>query len=288
MNVATVIERLRSNAASFSQRVFGLAELYAADFETKEGTSRPCAFVTLSADDAQNGTEEIGITPDVLEQFGVVLCLSNTTDDDGQTAQQSVHTLREEVFGAILNWSPGSGYLPVQYVGGRFLAANRATFLYQLSFTTLRVGGSVLEYEVSTRLALDGTRTPAQVLGDIEAKVATTTGGTRLADDYLVGREVIPASATRFRLRGISTELKAIDVSTQRSTLTVILNVLRHLGSTDAERTYSEGAMQTAVSALLEDSFWFSPNPALGIQGVFSIIDSPTVPQFPADVERRV
>jgi hypothetical protein len=288
MNVANVIERLRSNAASFSQQVYGLAELYAADFETKEGTSRPCAFVTLSADDAQNGTGEIGITPDIVEQFAVVLCLSNTTDDDGQAAQQSVHALRDEVFGAILNWSPESGYLPVQYVGGRFLAANRVTYLYQLSFSAIRIGGSILEYEVSVRLALDGTRTLAQVLGDISAKVATTTGGTRLADDYLVGREAIPASATRFRLRGIATVLGAIDANSQRSTLTVVLNVLRHLGATDAERTYSEGAMQSAVSALIEDSYWFSANPLLGIPGVFSIIDSPTVAQFPADVERRV
>lgn len=288
MNVATVIERLRTNAASFSQRVYGLAELYAADFESKEGTSRPCAFVTLSADDAQNGTEEIGITPHILEQFGVVLCLSNTTDDDGQTAQQSVHALRAEVFGAILNWSPAAGYLPVQYVGGRFLAANKVSYLYQLSFSTLLAGGSVIEYEVSTRLKLDGTRTPGQVLTDIAAKVATATGGTRLTDDYLVGREAIAASATRFRVRGLATALAAISASEQHQTLTVVVNVLRHLGSSDAERTYSEGAMQTAVSALLLDSFWFSTVPSEGIPGVLSIIESPIVAQFPADVERRV
>lgn len=288
MNLAAVIDRLRTQAPSLSSRVFGAARFEATDLRVADGANRPCAFVMLTGDNAQNATGEIGLVPDILDTFGVVLVLANTSDDDGFSASQGIDALRTEVFGAILNWSPASGYLPIQYVGGRLVASNPASYLWQLTFSTLRTGGSILSYEIGVALKLSGSRTPAQVLADAEAKIAIAVSGSRMSDDYLHGRESIPASATRFRVRGLATALAAIDTNQQHQTLTVIVTVLRHLAAGDSERAYTEAAMQTAVSALLADGFWFSDAPGQGISGVLSIISSPEIHAFPGDVERRV
>lgn len=290
MNLAAVIDRIRTQCASFSTRVWGVARFEATDLRVADGANRPAAFVMLTGDNAQNATQEIGVVPDILDTFGVVLVLSNVTDDDGFSASQGVDALRTELLAALQNWSPASGYLPIQYVGGRLVGSNPESYLWQLTFSTIRTGGSILSARVSTQLRLDGSRTVAQVLGDVETKLIAAGGGARLADGYLQGRESIPASSTRFRLIGINTGVTPIDTNTEHSVLTVVIDVLRHLASSDSERTYAEGALQSTVAALLADTFWFGTEPGEGLAGggVFSIQSPPIVAEFPNDVQRRV
>ena len=68
-----------------------------------------------------------------------------------------------------------------------------------------------------------------------------------------------------------------IATRTRRWFAALTLRLIHRLADPDAERTYTEGAMQTDVSALVLESFW------RGLTSAREVVEAPTY-----DVEREI
>lgn len=91
----------------------------------------------------------------------------------------------------------------------------------------------------------------------IRAAVVSTTGASALSSDHL-RNERIPASGIRYQLRAHNADVENKDSSSPMAQLFVAIDVHRRLGSSEAERTYTENTMQTWISALVQPSYWRS------------------------------
>lgn len=111
--------------------------------------------------------------------------------------------------------------------------------------------------------------TPASVLTAIATAVeAQVSGIVRLGSDYRADLTAIAVGATRYQLRGgpAGQEGGSNVVYTVEA---IELEIRHRLADPDAERTYTEGAMQTNIEAFIVPSFW------LGITGVFEVVSDP-------------
>lgn len=142
MNLDLIIGELRTVTTSFGAaptvRIAGAAE-----FEVlKEAANLavPAAYVIPLADDVDRNESLNGYAQDVRDGFAVVMVLSNTPDERGQTAVTSVHALRAEIWatllGLVLAGSHGD-YGPIEYDGGTLLHFDRKRLYYQLEFSAL-------------------------------------------------------------------------------------------------------------------------------------------------------
>lgn len=127
--------------------------------------------------------------------------------------------------------------------------------------------------------------TPAQVKAAIASKVVTLLSGqagARMASDLSLDRQAIPAGDARFQLRalvGPPTKLKDSNTSFAAA-MAVELRVHYHLGSSEAEQTYTDGDMQTWLAALSDPTWWTS------ISGVEAQLDE--LPEAALSDIRRV
>lgn len=98
--------------------------------------------------------------------------------------------------------------------------------------------------------------TPATLLSQIATAVeAEVSGIVRLGSDHRDDLEKIPAGATRYQLRGGPAGIRYD--SNQGATIEAVELVIAHrLASPTAERTYTEGALQTTLEALIAPAWW--------------------------------
>ncbi|MCI0344826.1 MAG: hypothetical protein L0221_05185 [Chloroflexi bacterium] len=97
--------------------------------------------------------------------------------------------------------------------------------------------------------------TPAAFLSQAAtALVALVPGVIRLASDYRDDLEAIPVGATRYQLRGGAAG-KAADNSNVSLTF-VGVEVSLHHRLPGAERTYTEGVLQTHLEQLVDSGWW--------------------------------
>lgn len=98
--------------------------------------------------------------------------------------------------------------------------------------------------------------TSAQLLAAMATTIETeVTGAVRLGSDYRVDLETIPLGATRYQLAG-GPAGEDKDSNTSRIILACRIGVFHRLADPDAERTYTEGAMQTTLDALMKTQTW--------------------------------
>jgi hypothetical protein len=112
--------------------------------------------------------------------------------------------------------------------------------------------------------------TPAQLLADAAAAIASTTGATRLSSDYRDDLERIPAGALRFALRGGPRAIDAADANVSYVVEQLELELKHQLASPANERAYTEGALQTHLATLIAPSFWF------GLASAYEVVEDPT------------
>lgn len=100
--------------------------------------------------------------------------------------------------------------------------------------------------------------TSAALITLVRAAVASTTGATALASDYLSAgeQERIPASGIRYQLQAHSVDVENKESASPMAQLFLTLLLHRRLGTSEAERTYTEGNMQTWISALVQPDYW--------------------------------
>jgi len=133
MKLSLIVAALREWSPTFSRRV-----LVAKDFKPipeAQHLAVPAAYVLPWQDDADGGNRAPGgYRQTVIDGFSVVLVIDNRAGEFDPVAADAVHTLRAEVWAALLGWEPDPDYDPIEYRGGGIEYVDRARLYYRLDF----------------------------------------------------------------------------------------------------------------------------------------------------------
>lgn len=134
MNITAIIEALRTRtSATFAGRVAGAAEYKR--LPEAVNLELPAAYVIPLDDNAEAQSSENGYSQIVRDGFAVIVAVSNTADERGQTGYTSVAAIRTALWAALLAWKPDAAHGPIQYEGGQLLDLDRARLYYQFEFS---------------------------------------------------------------------------------------------------------------------------------------------------------
>ena len=257
MDLSLYTARISAQVSDFSGRVYGAAELAVA-LENLERVTKPAAYVIWQGDSPLDASPIPGQQARFQEDIGVVVIVGNTTDLTGEMGVASVETIASTLQTALVGWAPSSSHLPVFYTGSSFAGMDAGVLVHLFNFSSVVPGGSIFTYNIQLRVELVGGATVADAFANYAAAVDGVIGAsTRLTSDYLLDREAIPESATRYQLKQVPAAVdETRDATTATSELSVRLSVHHHLAPTDVERTYTETTMVTALNSLLPPSFW--------------------------------
>lgn len=134
MRLGQIVLRIRSKNTHFGNYVGGAAEL---DTAIKNTLKQDMAFVIPLIDDAGKNTWDAGINQRIIERFGVIIALANDTkqsDKLGFVAYDQIHTIRTQLIGALVGWTPIDSESQVSYRGGKLIDINNAYLWYQFEF----------------------------------------------------------------------------------------------------------------------------------------------------------
>lgn len=131
--IDVIIAALRARATSFGGRIAGAAE-YKRLPETANLTV-PAAYIIPMDDEAGGQESKNGYQQTVRDSFAVVVVLSNTPDERGQSSITSTLAIRAELWAALLAWAPDASHGPIVYEGGQLLDLDRARLYYQFEFS---------------------------------------------------------------------------------------------------------------------------------------------------------
>lgn len=131
MKISLIIEQLRTYAITFGGRVAGAAEYD--NLAQRSNLTVPAAYVVPLDDDTKKQSTSNSYRQEVSDAFSVVVVLANT-DERGQTAADSLHLIRAELWQALLGWSPDTEYGGIEYDGGALIGLNRSRLDYQFEF----------------------------------------------------------------------------------------------------------------------------------------------------------
>lgn len=132
MQLDLVITQLRAFAPSLAQRVGGAAQFDM--LPEKQALTVPCAYVIPLEDNPEPSKSMTSVRQEMTESFAVIVALSNTPDERGQNASISLHTVRAELWKALLGWRPVANYGHTVYEGGSLLQLDRARMWYRFEF----------------------------------------------------------------------------------------------------------------------------------------------------------
>lgn len=141
MLLETIITALRARCPTLSTRIAGAAEYK--PLKEAQALSVPCAFVLPLDDSPQESRAQNSVRQALNDSFAVVVYVSNTADEKGQTGMVSVNALRAELWAALLGWRPSLRYDGITYEGGSLVGLDRARLAYQFEF------GALMEIEPS-------------------------------------------------------------------------------------------------------------------------------------------
>lgn len=137
MELNTIIAALKARCPSFgdapNRRFAGAAEFAALDEAAK--LALPAGYVIPLDDEPLDQQSSNSYYQLVRDMFGVVVVLSNTTDERGQTSINSVHAIRAELLKALLAWEIDDEHHAIEYRGGSLLHVDRARIYYQFEFS---------------------------------------------------------------------------------------------------------------------------------------------------------
>ena len=145
MQLGRIVLRLRAITTSFGNNVFGAAELALAVNNTLTA-NEPVAFVIPLEDDAPANVMDPYTSQVMIERFAVIVAVRADypgDDETGLIAFDSLHTMRDELFAALVGLDLGYEG-PVYYRRGKLLGIDRAYLWYQFEFeyTTRIVTGT--------------------------------------------------------------------------------------------------------------------------------------------------
>lgn len=139
MKLSLIIKQLRTYCPTFVGNVAGAAEFK--HLQESANLPLPCAFVIPIDDSPGDNRSQNGTRQDLTDSFAVIVAFTNTHDERGQAATDAYHTMRAELWAALLGFRPSddgescnSIYKGIQYEGGHLLKLDRARAWYQFEF----------------------------------------------------------------------------------------------------------------------------------------------------------
>ena len=145
MDVTSTIAAVRARCPSFSRRVFGAAEFSQLTREGVNPEALPACYIVCTDEVPENLQATENSYYQVIEaRVAVVILASNVRDSRGQHGHAELEKLKEEVFGAILGWSPikidkNAIY---EYAGYKLMLNDRAVCQGQFDFRLTYAIGS--------------------------------------------------------------------------------------------------------------------------------------------------
>lgn len=133
MQLEIIIQALRERCPSFGNRVAGAAQFKI--LPEAAALPVPCAYVIPLDDNPGDFSTQNSVRQDLDDAFAVVVAISNTADERGQGAAHSMHSIRAELWAALLGWQPAEDYDVCKYEGGQLLSLDRARLWYQFEFS---------------------------------------------------------------------------------------------------------------------------------------------------------
>jgi hypothetical protein len=136
--INNIIAALKQRCPSFGTagpecRFAGAAEYAQLDPAVK--LEMPAGYVIPMDDEPYEQESSNGYKQIVRDVFAVVVVLSNSTDERGQTSIEQVQAIRFEIFRALLAWKPDEFHDRIQYEGGQLMGVDRARLYYQFEFS---------------------------------------------------------------------------------------------------------------------------------------------------------
>lgn len=132
MKITPIVAHLRANCPAFSGRVSAGIDWDAVATSSK--LSHPSAYVIATGDQALPNGMENAIRQDITDEIDVVVVL-DTADERGQAANDLLHTIRSELWRALVGWVPDVDYDLMEYDGGALVHINRARVIYRYGFS---------------------------------------------------------------------------------------------------------------------------------------------------------
>lgn len=132
MDLETVIAALRTRCPTFSTRIAGAAQFKI--LPESAALAVPCAFAIPLDDNPGESLAMNSVRQTLTDSFAVIVAVSNVADERGQGAADQIHSLRAELWAALLGWRPADRYDGIAYEGGSLLAIDRARLWYQFEF----------------------------------------------------------------------------------------------------------------------------------------------------------
>lgn len=135
MQLEPIISALRTRCPTFATRVAGAAQFKL--LPENASLSVPCAFVIPLDDNPQDSMAMNSVRQALKDSFAVIVAVSNVADEKGQGSASNIHSLRAELWAALLGWRPDLRYDGITYEGGQALGLDRARLWYQFEFGAL-------------------------------------------------------------------------------------------------------------------------------------------------------
>ncbi|GAC1335492.1 MAG: hypothetical protein NVSMB20_10400 [Bradyrhizobium sp.] len=135
MDFGRVITQLRQYAPIFGTRVAGAAD-FAKGVEDTAQMDMPAAYVIPLGEDASENLDMTGLRQNVIERFSIIVAFDNTGDRRGQGVTVLYDTVRDQIYGALLNWriDPHNATKGIYSGGAQLRDWNRARLWYEWHF----------------------------------------------------------------------------------------------------------------------------------------------------------
>jgi hypothetical protein len=134
VKLSPIIQRIRAEVPAFGNRVAGAAEFEQAA-ELEEITV-PHAFVVHTEEDVLPSTTAGAVTQVIEEGFGVIVAVSNATDERGQASSEAMEDLKVALQTALIGWDPVAEHSACEYRGYTLLGIHRGRLWHMYLFAT--------------------------------------------------------------------------------------------------------------------------------------------------------
>lgn len=135
MQLEPIIEQIRARCSVFAGKVAGSAEFKMLDERT--ALAVPFAFIVPLDDQPEQNQSNVGYRQKLTESFGVVVAVSNTLDEKGQSSVASMHGIRAALWAALIGWEVSDRHDAIVYEGGQLMGMDRARLWYQFDFSAV-------------------------------------------------------------------------------------------------------------------------------------------------------